>query len=69
MHYTILPLTEIFPEERANSEFLNIKNGFIESEKVSEDEYRIIRLISTDPSAYLKFSPNQVIRNKSARPY
>ena len=61
MLYTILPLDAVFPEEQSNNEYLSFENGLIEGEKIGENEYKIVRLISTDPAVYLKFSPEQII--------
>lgn len=62
-----MPLEAIFPKDYAviyeDIEFLGVKMSV---EKISADEYRIVRILSTNPEDYLKneIQPGQVISRK-----
>lgn len=50
--YTIMPLEAIFPPGEPQTEFRQIKGGYVELNR-NDGELQVSRLISTDPSLYL----------------
>jgi hypothetical protein len=63
--YTTVPQELIFPEENmfANQLVVDIKEGHLILEQVSNQEFKVVRLISTDPNAYLNenYTPGKMI--------
>lgn len=65
--YTPIPSEMIFPEDDshfAKQQTVEIDGGLLVVEPTSTDEYKIVRLISSDPSLYLnqKYYPGQMIK-------
>jgi len=63
MLYTKEPLDLIFPEDVADIKYIQVECGVIEAEKTSEG-YAVRRLISTNPSDYLKKAYTPGVRIK-----
>ena len=63
MLYTKEPLDLIFPEDVADIKYIQVECGVIEAEKTSVG-YAVRRLISTNPSDYLKqeYTPGVLIK-------
>jgi hypothetical protein len=63
--YTTVPEELIFPQENTNTQQLivDIKEGQLVLEQVSNQEFKVVRLISSDPNAYLNenYSPGKMI--------
>lgn len=64
--YTPLPMEMIFQEHDANfpkQETIEIEGGLLLVEPVSDNQYKIVRLISSDPQLYLKqqYAPGEII--------
>lgn len=63
--YTMVPEQMIFPQEDTTNKQLtvNIKEGQLIVEQVSEQEFKVVRLISSDPYAYLNenYMPGKMI--------
>lgn len=64
--YTTVPEELIFPQEDyvfAKQMVVNVKEGHLYVEQVSPKDYRVVRLISTDPMAYLNenYAPGKMI--------
>lgn len=63
--YTMMPQEMIFPEENTatNQILIDINEGHLVLEQVSNQEFRVVRLISTDPNAYLNenYTPGKMI--------
>ncbi len=63
--YTTVPQEAIFPEENTNAKqmTLDINEGQLIVEQVSDHELRVVRLISSDPFAYLNesYTPGKMI--------
>ncbi|WP_096199418.1 YlzJ-like family protein [Bacillus sp. FJAT-45350] len=67
--YTTVPQELIYPEQEesfAKQQTIEIAGGLLVVEAVSESEYKVIRLISSDPMQYLNssYSPGAVIPMK-----
>lgn len=64
MLYTIIPDELIFSNQsESNREFIEISNGLLEVEATENHEYRVVRLISSNPSMYLEemYAPGSMI--------
>ncbi|MGI6113119.1 MAG: YlzJ-like family protein [Mahellales bacterium] len=67
MHYSIIPNEYIFlepqREEGQRIETIEIKGLKMEVERIDDRQFKIIRLISTDPGHFLmnEYSPGQII--------
>ncbi len=62
--YTTVPQEVIFPEEAESKQMvIDIKEGQLMVEQVSNQEFRVVRLISSDPFAYLNdnYTPGKMI--------
>ncbi len=63
--YTIVPEEFIFPVEFNQSKqvTVEIKEGQLILEQVSQQEFKVVRLISSDPYAFLNenYSPGKMI--------
>lgn len=64
--YTTIPHEIIFQEnERSNQneKTIEIDGGMLVVEMLSEQQYKIVRLISSDPNLYLnpQYAPGQII--------
>lgn len=64
--YTTVPEELIFPQEnhaQAKQMTIDIKEGHLVVEQISNREFRVVRLISTDPFAYLNdnYTPGKMI--------
>lgn len=64
--YTHVPSELVFPHDDdlfSNQMIVNINEGQLLVQKVSAHEYRVIRLISSDPMAYLNenYTPGNMI--------
>jgi hypothetical protein len=63
--YTTVPQEMIFPQEDTSSKqmVIDINEGHLVVEQVSDGEFRVVRLISSDPSAYLNdnYTPGKMI--------
>ncbi|OIJ09960.1 hypothetical protein BKP35_15885 [Anaerobacillus arseniciselenatis] len=63
--YTTVPQEAIFPEENTHAKqmTLDINEGQLIVEQVSDHELRVVRLISSDPFAYLNesYTPGKMI--------
>lgn len=63
--YTTVPEELIFPQENSNTQQLivDIKEGQLVLEQVSNQEFKVVRLISSDPNAYLNenYTPGKMI--------
>lgn len=67
MLYTILPEEMIFPNEQSKEqESIEIDGGFLIVEKTHETEYKVVRLVSSNPSHYLNenYAPGRLIQLK-----
>ncbi|WP_078554580.1 YlzJ-like family protein [Bacillus alkalicellulosilyticus] len=66
--YTMLPEEMIFPQEDsfANQKYVQFEGGSLLVEQVNELEFKVVRLISSDPAHYLdnKYAPGSVIQLK-----
>ncbi|MCD8502499.1 MAG: YlzJ-like family protein [Bacillaceae bacterium] len=64
--YTTVPEELIFPQEEqvfAKQSIINVKEGHLYVEQVSPKDFRVVRLVSTDPMAYLNesYAPGKMI--------
>jgi len=67
--YTPIPMEQIFGEEEVEDEkkkkrrTIDIGGAFLEVAQVNEEEYEIVRLISSNPSHFLdaRFQPGKKI--------
>lgn len=63
--YTTVPQELIFPQENtgANQIVVDITEGHLILEQVSTQEFKVVRLISSDPNAYLNenYTPGKMI--------
>lgn len=64
--YTPIPYEHIFPYDTTNRKeemTVEIDGGWLVVEPVSRNEYKIVRLITSDPELYLKekFTPGNTI--------
>lgn len=64
--YTTVPQELIFPQEEnlfSKQMVVDVKEGQLIIEQASDHEYRVVRLISTDPMAFLNenYSPGRMI--------
>jgi hypothetical protein len=63
--YTTVPQELIFPQENTATQQLivDIKEGQLLLEQVSSQEFKVVRLISSDPNAYLNenYTPGKMI--------
>ncbi|MCT8139874.1 YlzJ-like family protein [Anaerobacillus sp. CMMVII] len=63
--YTTVPEELIFPHENSttNQIVVDIKEGQLILEQVSNQQLKVVRLISSDPNAYLNenYSPGRMI--------
>jgi len=66
--YTSMPYELIFPAEEnsAKQTTLEIENGLLVVEAVSSTEYKVVRLISSDPQQYLNknYQPGSIVSYK-----
>lgn len=66
MLYTVVPMELLnYPAEEAKTEFKNITGGMLEMCQ-QDGEYKVVRLISTDPRMYLddQYSPGRTYKNR-----
>ncbi|HIZ17152.1 MAG TPA: YlzJ-like family protein [Firmicutes bacterium] len=65
--YTNQPYELIFPDTAAKVQSLSTSDGIIEALKSDDGTLHIRRLISTNPSAYLKsdYSPGTILKGGS----
>lgn len=64
--YTMIPHEMIFQENDDSflkEETLEIDGGLLVVQMISEHEYKIVRLISSDPNLYLnpRYAPGQIV--------
>ncbi|MFN7250777.1 MAG: YlzJ-like family protein [Anaerobacillus sp.] len=63
--YTTVPEELIFPQENTGAQqvIVDIKEGQLVLEQVSNQEFKVVRLISSDPNAYLNenYTPGKMI--------
>ncbi len=63
--YTPVPHELIYPEDQSvqNQITVDIQEGQLVLEQVSMKEFRVVRLLSTDPNAFLNdnYSPGKMI--------
>lgn len=64
--YTTVPEALIFPQEEhvyAKQSVINVKEGHLYVEQISPKDFRVVRLVSTDPMAYLNdnYAPGRMI--------
>lgn len=64
--YTYLPYEMVFPVDETSyskEQTIEIDGGLLVVEPISANEYKIVRLISSDPNLYLneQYSPGQMI--------
>lgn len=65
MLYTLIPEELIFSNQlEQKREMIEITGGLLEVEATENREYRIVRLISSDPNLYLeeKYAPGTLIQ-------
>ncbi|MEB1810147.1 MAG: YlzJ-like family protein [Bacillaceae bacterium] len=67
--YTMLPEEMIFPQDEtsfAKQQTIPVEGGLLVVEDIGESQYKVIRLISSDPSQYLNenYSPGRIIMGK-----
>lgn len=63
--YTMIPEEMIFPhEEFKHQQTIEINGGQLLVEPISENEYKIVRLITSDTNLYLndKYQPGNIIQ-------
>lgn len=65
IHYSMMPSELIFEQQQTypTQSLLQFKGVSIVIEKVNMDDYKIVRLLSTNPSDFLdeSFSPGNII--------
>ena len=62
MLYTIVPHELIFAgQEAPECEYVSFTGGTLEALRREDGHYQVRRVISTDPQAFLRFSPGDVI--------
>ena len=62
--WTVMPLEDVFPQEYSpNYEEMEYSGVRMYVERVSNDEYRVVRILSTNPQDYLRkeLQPGQII--------
>ncbi|MDF2876547.1 MAG: YlzJ-like protein [Sporomusa sp.] len=64
--WTVMPMEAVFPQDyNPTYEDIEFAGTKMVVEKTSVDEYRVIRILSTDPQDYLRqdIQPGTVLRN------
>ncbi len=67
--YTTIPLEHVFPAnetEYTNQQTIEINGGLLVVEPISQTEYKVVRLISSDPGHYLNenYCPGTIVQLK-----
>ncbi|MDV2685487.1 YlzJ-like family protein [Alkalihalophilus lindianensis] len=67
--YTMMPHDQIFPQDEsvyATQQVVNCADGQLIVEQVNASQYKIVRLMSSNPMSYLNpgYSPGTIIQAK-----
>ncbi|WP_216827933.1 YlzJ-like family protein [Alkalihalobacterium elongatum] len=67
--YTMLPEEMIFPQDESNyakQQTIPVDGGMLVVEDIGESQYKVVRLISSDPHQYLNenYAPGRIIMGK-----